>query len=223
MGQVGGTVGGGGGGAIAIASSTRIDIAGEVTANGGNGGSPSAGGGSGGAIRLTANEVSGSGVLRAEGSLGGTFIFVPETGVGGKGGLGRIRLEALALTYDGPTLGVRSDGAPGPVFLPTPAKVRIVSVDGVLVGADPSGSLRGTDVAVGVPGTVAVVLNASGLPLGTTVEVTAKPPSGDAIGPATSPGLTGTVEASTATVELDLPSAGQYFLEAEATLQPASP
>ena len=54
--------------------------------------------------------------------------------------------------------------------------------------------------------------------LGTTISVTAKPETdGVVIGPVVSPGLAGTLENSTTSVDLDFPAGGIYFLEARAT------
>jgi len=62
-----GSGGGGGGGAILIASNTRIDVTGEIEANGAGGASY----GSGGAIRLVAPTVSGNGYLETSGGYRG--------------------------------------------------------------------------------------------------------------------------------------------------------
>ena len=78
-----GTGGGGGGGAVLIASSTRISIAGAVSAEGGA--QPgSTGHGSGGAIRLLAPVVSGAGTLRVR---GGNWV--------GTAGHGRVRIDTI--------------------------------------------------------------------------------------------------------------------------------
>ena len=91
--------------------------------------------------------------------------------------------------------------------------MRIVSVDGKVVPDNRLGSIGGIDVI-----TVPIVLEASRVRLGTTIAVTAKPEAdANVIGPVTSPGLTGTFENSTATVNVTFPSPGVYFLEARAT------
>ncbi len=76
--------GGGGGGAILIASSTRIDLTGDVRAYGGSHDSGVWNGGSGGAIRLVAPVVAGNGRL----------IAINTQGVNAAG-VGRIRVDAV--------------------------------------------------------------------------------------------------------------------------------
>jgi hypothetical protein len=86
----GGTVGspgfggGGGGGAILIASSTSINITGNVFARGGNNLGSSVNAGSGGAIRLLAPIVRGSGLINVQGNNGD-----------GSAGHGRIRVDTI--------------------------------------------------------------------------------------------------------------------------------
>ena len=116
-----GAGGGGGGGAVRIVSPTAITVAASasILANGGNGGvqtttgyyyNPGAngvtggmgGGGSGGAIYLSASTVNLAGTLSANGGLGGVTttldgvagLWQGNTGAGGNGGLGRIRIAA---------------------------------------------------------------------------------------------------------------------------------
>jgi hypothetical protein len=124
--------GGAGGGALTIASSTSITVNGSITANGGhgnfgrgggNGNWQGSGGGGGGAIRLVANTIGGTGMLRA---LGGSAA--------GGGGLGRIRLEGVDI--NGPLPANSNPGAGvsrpsvivlDPGTLPT---IEIVSIGG---------------------------------------------------------------------------------------------
>ena len=73
--------GGGGGGAILIASSTRIDISGQVLARGANGLGGAYNGGSGGGIRLLAPIVAGGGLISVDSPTGC--------------GYGRIRVDAI--------------------------------------------------------------------------------------------------------------------------------
>lgn len=208
-----GAGGGGGGGAILLASSTTVAISnsGSIQANGGRGGSFSnngqeGGSGSGGAIRLIANTITGNGTLSA---LGGNFAAV--------GGRGRIRLAAFTDTFTGATNGVTTRAISGVVFPPTALTVRIDSVGGMPVPEPPAGSLGGVDIQLLAPGTFTIALQASNVPLGTTIAVTAKPESDGAVITETSPGLTGTLENSTASVDLVFSSGGVFFLEARAT------
>lgn len=218
--------GGGGGGAILIASSTTIDVSGSILAIGGRGGNgvvnniSSGGGGSGGAIRLMAETLSVAGTLSAAGGGRGTA----QNRNGGRGGLGRIRLEAVTFNFTGTITGISNNGGLGPVFLPNPPSVRIVTVGPLFdptlhaVPASPTGNIGGTDVIVDAPGTFTIGLAASQVPLGTTIRVTAKPETDAApIGPVFSLGLSGTVGDSTTTVDLTFPTAGLFFIEARAT------
>lgn len=81
-----GVGGGGGGGAILLASSTKVDVTGNIYADGGRAiGFGGWGHGSGGAIRIVAPVVSGNGGLH-----------VPGQGWGSKtGGAGRIRIDTM--------------------------------------------------------------------------------------------------------------------------------
>jgi hypothetical protein len=93
-----GVSGSGGGGAILLASNTRVEVSGAVTARGGsnfeNPAPPNCGytnQGSGGAIRLVAPIVRGNGTLSVTGGEANL-----DCGRGDRGGLGRIRID----TYD---------------------------------------------------------------------------------------------------------------------------
>ena len=173
--------GGGGGGAILIASSGTITLSGNpaIRADGGNGYAPgwaAAGGGSGsgGAIRLIAPTIAGSGTLSAQ--AGSTSYG------GGTGGNGRIRLEATTLSFAGSTNPLTVTGLPQPVFPATgqPA-LAVASIGGMSTPANPVGSVLGAPdvmLPVGTTNPIAVVLTASNVPIGTTVQLTAAPQSG---------------------------------------------
>lgn len=211
----GGGGGGGGAGAILIASSATITVNGSILAKGGAGAREGGAGGSGGAIRLVANTLAGGGTLSTAGGAGTSSTSVHG---GGAGGNGRVRLEAFFFSFNGPVTGVATNGGVRQVFLPNPPAVRIASVGGQNVSTTPVGNFGGVDVNLPGPGTVPVVIAASRVPLGTTVAVTAKPESDlSVIGPVTSPGLAGTFDSSTTTVNIDFPSGGIYFIEARAT------
>ncbi|MEE8302939.1 MAG: hypothetical protein V3S24_10935, partial [Candidatus Tectomicrobia bacterium] len=116
------------------------------------------------------------------------------------------------------TSGFASNGGLGVVFLPSLPTVRITSVDGRAVPAISTGSIGGTDVIIDGPGTVTIALEASRVPPGTTIDVTAKPEAdGAVIGPVPSDGLSGTFDNSTTSVDVTFPSAGLFFIEARAT------
>jgi hypothetical protein len=161
-----------------------------------------------------ADTLSGTGTISAVGGKGGSSSNLN----GGIGGSGRIRLETTRFNFTGTLTGVGNNGGLGPVFLPNPPRVNIVSVDGVAIAGTPQGIVGGTDVIVNAPGTLPIVFNAAQVPVGTTISVTAKPETNEAaIGPVTSGPLTGTLADSTVTVNLLFPTSGLYFLEARAT------
>jgi hypothetical protein len=136
--------GGAGGGAILIVCQNSISINGMIIAR-----STQADGnvvhhsGSGGAIRLIADDLSGSGKIDALGL----------NAFGGSGGDGRVRLEALnyagGLNVAPPTIRVLPDSPPiiFPDNLPT---ARILSVAGQPSPADPSSNLTdsGSDIVI---------------------------------------------------------------------------
>lgn len=78
-----GNGGAGGAGAILISSTTRIDLTGQIVADGGQHTSTAVNGGSGGAVRLVAPVVAGTGRIYARGNNGN-----------GNPGMGRIRIDA---------------------------------------------------------------------------------------------------------------------------------
>lgn len=212
--------GGGGGGAILIAAGEEIVVNGVIRANGGSANGPGAGSGSGGGIRLVALEVRGSGSLEATGG--------PNFG-GNGGGLGYIRIEGRFSEFSGSVSGAASgaastSSAPGILVLPEgvlPA-LTIASIAGVAVPPNPTGSLAvpDVDIPLSAANPVDVVVQASNLEPGQQVTVRAIPEAG-----ALSEGAAateGTVEASTATVSLNLPSGiGVVFARATNAVAPA--
>jgi hypothetical protein len=182
IGNVAGGGGGGGGGAILIVSSSSITLNSSaiIRANGGSGyyvnwSSGGGGGGAGGAIRLIAPTITGTGSLYAQ---GGTANYG-----GGTGGNGRIRLEATTLSFTGSSTPLTVTSLPQPVFPSTgqPA-LAVTSIGGMSVPANPVGSvLAAPDVLlpVGTGSSVAVTVTASNVPIGTTVQLTAAPQSGN--------------------------------------------
>jgi hypothetical protein len=143
--------GGAGGGAILIAASGTIAIGGTVRANGGkgntDGGSSNyAGGGSGGAIRLIADTVTGSGILRCVGGQNAVHV----------GGEGRIRIEANSISIgSSPNASEALPGDPPlydiwpPPLAPTLSAVMIEYTDAqsgmpetVMIPTDPEANLN---------------------------------------------------------------------------------
>lgn len=211
---------GGGGGALLIASSTSITFGTgtslrptAIYADGGNAQNFTMGGsGSGGAIRLVANTISGSPQLCVR--PGGAWD-------GGVGASGIIRAEAFNLSGLAAQCSTSSItfGQPNPVTLANTPTLRIASVGGVAAPANPLGSSNAPpDVIVptSVPNPVQVVINATNLPSGTTIQVKLTPETGD---PTTVAGtLTGSTSSSTTTVNVTLPSGGISVLRATVTL-----
>lgn len=218
--------GGGGGGAILIAASGTINITGALLAVGGNGGaiaSPTTGGaggagggGSGGAIRLVATTITGNGTVSAgggaagvRGSNAGNFSNAATDGGGG-----RVRIEAEVYTRTVATTPQLSFAAPGPLFVNGAPTLVISSVAGVPVPAAPSG---GVDVplAGSTANPVSVVFTTSGVPVGSTVQLTVTQAYGAKVVATSSPS-TGTTTSATATVSVSLP-AGPSVLQAQTT------
>ena len=103
-----------GGGVLRLIASSSINVAGQISANGAQGGSSScptwygSGGGSGGGILLAADALTVTGTLSASGGSGG-----PQSGgaPGGTGGLGRVKLlYGSSHGVTGTVTGTRTDG-----------------------------------------------------------------------------------------------------------------
>jgi hypothetical protein len=207
-----GGAGGGGAGAILIASSGTITLNGTIFARGGTGSGWSnfangGGGGAGGAIRLISNTFAGAGTMNVSGGSGGSGAFHSA----GAGGRGYIRVEAFDKNnYTGASVptNIISFALPHPLTPPNAPSLRIASVGGVTAPSNPLGSLQGVpDVIVpsSQPNPVTVNLEGANLPIGTIVQVTLIPSSGNT-STVQSSALAGTEAASTATASLTLPS-----------------
>ncbi len=230
--------GGGGGGALLLASSTEITLTGTIRANGGNGGSFSSefynggagGGGSGGAIRLVTPLLSGSGgSIQVTGGTGGSppCFNNGDAGyacgsTGGAGAPGRIRLEADTLSLAAAFTVSPSQGPLGTVTLSGAPSLQFTSVAGLPAPAIPQGSYLTPDVNIpaGFTNPVAIVLQASQIPLGTVVTVTSTPLQ--AGGSSATGVLTGTLAASTVSVNLTLPTNEPTILTATANFAVAA-
>jgi hypothetical protein len=208
--------GGGGGGAILMAVNGTLSIDGSIVADGGTGGSygnPSCaslgGGGSGGAVRLLATTINGSGQVYARPGGNGVPASQP----------GSIRLEALNNTLSvGNTtpLAARAAG-PGPIVNPVTPTVAITSVGGQPIPQPPQGGLGNVDLVLPAPGQTDVGFATTGVPTGTTVNVTVKPRVGGA--PIVTPVTLTTCDTNGSclgNVSFNL-AAGAYFVEARAT------
>ena len=214
-----GNRGGGGGGAMLLAVSGTLTLTGSVLANGGQGASfvsgvssaYGGGGGSGGAVRLIASTLVGTGNVDISGGLRGTGSNTNTDRNGGEGGAGRARFEADVFSFAGtvtPNFVVTS--TPLPVFASNLPSIRITSVGGSNVPANPIGE---NDVVLpsSIVNPVTVLFAATDVPLGSTVELTVSPVSGSA-STVVSPGLSGTVASSTDSVQVTLPQGASILL-----------
>lgn len=192
----GGGSGGGGGGAFLLAAAGTIDFLGSgfITAVGGgpqpfvsvNGGS-----GSGGMIRLVATRIRGT------------------TNSSVQGGTGRVRLEAYSfLTPNLPAAsGSVSRGAPNALFLPaTGPGIRVTTVAGAAVIADPTGSFFTPDVVVTSTGPAPIALATKGIPAGTVLAVKLMPEVGSVIDVTSTPVVVDGDGNGTATATATLPA-----------------
>ncbi|HXI24683.1 MAG TPA: hypothetical protein VNG71_12530 [Pyrinomonadaceae bacterium] len=203
--------GGGGGGAILIASSGTITLNGTIFSRGGAGAGcctffTAGGGGAGGAVRLISNTFTGTGTVNVSGGSGSGGNFHS----GGSGGQGYVRVEAFDKNnFTGSTTptNIISFSLPHPITPPNAPSLRIASVGGVNAPATPLGSLQGVpDIIVpsSQPNPVTVALEGANLPVGTVVQVTVTPSTGNRT-TVQSSGLAGTEAASTANASISLP------------------
>ncbi len=201
-GQPGGGNGGGGGGALLIASSVSIHLNGNINARGGDSGTAGpftrqGGGASGGAVRLVAPELDGTGAIRVNGGVGNTA-----------GSSGRIRLEAYRFVRSfsiSPNTALMPLASPGPALPPASApNIRVVRVAGETVASTPTGSFEVPDVLIDAASTVEVEIEAGNIPLGTVLELTFQPQTGGPINVTSTP-LSGTLELSTASAQVQFP------------------
>jgi hypothetical protein len=215
--------GGGGGGAILIASSGTITLNGTIFARGGQGLGcctfvTGGGGGAGGAIRIIANTFTGSGVINVSGGNGSGGNFHS----GGSGGQGYVRVEAFDKNnFTGSTspTNIISFALPHPITPPNAPSLRIASVGGVTAPSNPLGSLQGVpDVIVpsSQPNPITVALEGANLPVGTIVQVTLTPSTGNRT-TIQSSALTGTEATSTASASVNL-SGGITVVSASAAI-----
>ncbi len=222
-----GSGGGGGGGALLLASSGTLRVTGTVDTTGGDGGGNAGSGaggqgagGSGGAIRLMATTITGNGGLYANGGCinsGGSrrqkcAYDGYSTSYGGSAG--RIRLEASAITFTGTSQPTYSADQPGPVFIAGAPSLRIASVAGVDVPAQPSGNADVT-LPASTTGPVQVVFETVNVPLGNTVLLRLVPAYGQAT-EVLSPAIGGSTAAGTTSVSVTLPQ-GPSTLQATTT------
>ena len=219
-----GSGGGGGGGALLIASSGTVTLTGSIGASGGYGGAVagtnsggSGGAGSGGAVRIVATGVTGAGSITAN-------FGCPQAVTGSVNGnmncnfyrssVGRIRIEAEALTYSGTTTPAYTTDVPGPVFLASLPSLRIATVAGVAVPASPTGNADVT-LPADVVNPVTVTFETANVPTGNTILFKLIPAYGTPT-EVLSAAIAGTTAAGTASITVSLPQ-GPSTLQATTT------
>ncbi|HEX2874242.1 MAG TPA: hypothetical protein VHP33_23470 [Polyangiaceae bacterium] len=166
--------GGGGGGALLISSNRQIyiDTTGRIYAGGGHGGqydgcgSYFGGGGAAGSVRLVAPILAGDGQLHLRPGLAarGNCTNAPWSAP-----TGRVRLEAFQnnQTYNIQYGAASSHGSPLSSFVPAtpPPVLRVSSVDGQPVAANPTGSFDLADVTINDSGAVEITITAQNVPV----------------------------------------------------------
>jgi hypothetical protein len=142
--------------------------------------------------------MSGTGTLRAPANF--------TAGAANAGAPGRIRLEAFQHAFTGTTDPTPRRATPYAVFLPStpPPSLRVTSVAGIPVAANPTGSFTMPDVTINSAVAVPVVIEAHNIPPGTIVQLHLFSDNGpDQI--IDSPPLAGTLATSAATASAVLP------------------
>lgn len=220
-----GSGGGGGGGALLVASSGTVSLTGSIQASGGYGGAVagtnsggSGGAGSGGAVRIVATSVTGNGSIVANygcpqsvtGSINTTYMNCNYY----RSSYGRIRIEAETLTYSGATTPAYTTDVPGPVFLASMPSLRIATIAGVAVPANPTGN---ADVVLpaDVVNPVTVTFETVNVPTGNTIVYKLIPAYGIPSEDRTA-AIAGTTAAGTASIQVNLPQ-GPSTLQATTT------
>jgi hypothetical protein len=200
--------GGAGGGAILIASSTMITIPSGGTIDARGGSNPTTalgGGGSGGAVRLVSNTIAVTGTIYI---AGGTAYFDSQNGTGkvNYGGPGIVRLEGFALSGVGQVNGGTAlTSFPYNLALPVggPSTVSVTKVNNVSINANP---FSFPDATITAGTAVPVVISGVNIPSGTTGNLNIySENAADQVIPFT---LTGTLQSTTATVNVPYPSGG---------------
>jgi hypothetical protein len=192
-------------------------LTGTINARGGSGGGGNdpGGGGSGGAIRLVATSITGvNGTLDVRGGSGSSGI-----GIGSGGGsVGRLRLETYTNTAAVNVNGVAPSVAPpSAVALANGPTLTITSIGGVAPPAVPTASFNTPDVTLpaSVTNPVAVTVAGTNIPAGTPVVITINGQTGGITAVAAT--LSGTIESTSATAAVTIPSNRPSVVSASAT------
>jgi hypothetical protein len=221
-----GSGGGGGGGALLLASSGTLRVTGTIDATGGDGGGyigtgtgGRGAGGSGGAIRLMATTIAGTGTVAANGGcINNNNQRRQNCGSSGYqqygGSAGRIRLEAESVTFTGTSQPTYVVDQPGPVFIAGAPALRIASIAGSAVPANPTGTADVT-LPASTTGPVTVTFETVNVPVGNTVLLRVAPAYGLTT-EVLSPAISGTAAAGTTQVSVTLPQ-GPSTLQATTT------
>lgn len=219
-----GSGGGGGGGALLIATSGTFNITGVINANGGSGGElagtgagGAGGAGSGGAVRIMATTMQGNGPINTQfacpnaPTVSNNFTCnLPYF----RSSVGRIRIEADAITYTGATTPTYTTDVPGPIFLASLPALRIASVAGTAVPANPTGNADVT-LPTDVANPVTITFETTNVPTGNTVLLKMIPAYGLPT-EVLSPAIAGTAASGTTSVQVSLPQ-GPSTLQAITT------
>jgi len=214
---------GGGGGALLIAANGTITVNGTISGDGGTPGFPANGNcstiggtGSGGAVRLVTNQLTGTGLILARAGS-----RCPNCGDDRPGSRGIIRLEAFTNTLAGDRTDPPASRAlaPGPLTSPITTAVAITRINGQTVPTPPQGVFGVTDLVLPTPGTVPIDIRTTGVPGGTTVQVTVKPRvGGAAVSQSAALSACDSTGVCTTSTAFDLPP-GEFLVEARATFQ----
>ncbi|WP_286206510.1 hypothetical protein [Sessilibacter corallicola] len=216
-----GAAGGSGGGALLLAVTGNLILNGEILGQGGAGGNlPSggfsgAGGGSGGAVRIVATRLIGNGDINVNGGNGGRLNSDGSTAGegGGDGSPGRVRIEVDELLFDGRVIPASSlsSSAPQPLFLADFPDIRISSIAGVAVPANPTGNNDVILPTALADTSVTIEFETNNVPPGSQVQLLVTPNAGSVTNVLSEP-LIGTFEVASTRVEVRLPAGATSLL-----------
>lgn len=168
-------------------------------------------------MRIVARSVIGGGSVTAnhacpQGVSGSINIYMNCDYYRSSGG--RIRIEAESITYSGTTSPAYTTDTPGPVFLSSMPALRIASVAGVAVPANPTGQAD-VSLPTDVVNPVTVSFETVNVPTGNTILFKLVPAYGAPV-EVLSAAIAGTTAAGTASIQVSLPQ-GPSTLQATTT------